>query len=853
MTLIVRCVAIFVLGLLMGVAEVEARTLTVNSDSDTHDLAPGDGLCADQSGFCTLRAAVEEANTAAGDTIRFSSGLYTIRLTIGALVVTGSDITILSDSESVVVDGAINPEGTDLIDARGGGFRLAGLTLAHSRRNGIVMKAKGARIGAPGVVTSVVGNGAGDSLSAGISVQDVDSADIGIGNVWVGLGGNGTQVDPNQYGIRIANSSGIQVGQAGLGNLISGNLRDGIAVDVHSHDVSIAANIIGLDVTGRNAVPNRRDGVSIRGGSSRIVVGGLTPEARNVISENIRHGISLSGFGTRENIIASNLIGLDSSGYFDAGNLDAGISLTNGACRNLIGVDSAGNTPRLVVAGSHGNGIEIIGLHTDSNKIDWSFVGSEVRGDGDRPNGRDHGQGIEISGGAKYNTIGGYDAAPRNVIVGNYGPGLTISGFGTEHNSVVGNYVGVYRLGNSPFGNSAGVVVRDSARYNAVGDSVAGNLISGNRADLFPLGAGVVIFGHTTSSNLVQNNRIGTDVTGTRTLRNQSAGIIIGGGASHNLIGGDTTLGNQISGNGTLPVNSGVATGVQVYGNGTAFNEISGNSIGVAADNVSSLGNNGHGIGLYGGASHNIVGGDDLSKRNNIYFNKYYGVWIDGTETSDNSVRQNSLSANDSGGIYLNAGANGGVLSPSILGATVDSVWGTATPNAAVDIYRARTGKLGRVQGVAFIEQTLSGPDGTFRISTTGLTAGDSLTAVQTVTSHGSSAFSTLVVVEQSTETSGSSDDSVGETTLEQNQPNPFNSGTVIRYALGSGSATTIDIVNTTGQTVKSFRFGFQVAGGHTIFWDGANDKGRQVASGIYFYRLTSSGGSLTKKMLLLK
>ena len=159
-----------------------------------------------------------------------------------------------------------------------------------------------------------------------------------------------------------------------------------------------------------------------------------------------------------------------------------------------------------------------------------------------------------------------------------------------------------FRLGSNPLGNSAGVVIRDSARYNFIGASTTGNLISGNRGDLFPLGGGVVIFGEQTAYNTVQRNLIGCDYTGTRAIRNRSAGVIIGGGASHNLIGGDSAIGNHISGNGTLPVTDGLAAGVHIFGHGTDSNTIAGNLIGVAADKSTLLPNNGHGIGIFGGA-----------------------------------------------------------------------------------------------------------------------------------------------------------------------------------------------------------------------------------------------------------
>jgi flagellar hook assembly protein FlgD len=88
---------------------------------------------------------------------------------------------------------------------------------------------------------------------------------------------------------------------------------------------------------------------------------------------------------------------------------------------------------------------------------------------------------------------------------------------------------------------------------------------------------------------------------------------------------------------------------------------------------------------------------------------------------------------------------------------------------------------------------------------------------------------------------------------LHQNQPNPFNSSTVIHYTLSSGDSPRIEIFNTAGQRVRYLSFPFQLVGDHYVAWDGTNDRGEPVASGTYLYRLTSGGTSLTKKMLLIK
>lgn len=91
------------------------------------------------------------------------------------------------------------------------------------------------------------------------------------------------------------------------------------------------------------------------------------------------------------------------------------------------------------------------------------------------------------------------------------------------------------------------------------------------------------------------------------------------------------------------------------------------------------------------------------------------------------------------------------------------------------------------------------------------------------------------------------------EFTLNQNYPNPFNPTTTITYSLTSGAEVEMVVINMLGQQVRTLVNQYQAAGEHSVVWDGRDQTGTQVASGIYFYRMTSNGVVDTKKMLLLK
>jgi hypothetical protein len=87
---------------------------------------------------------------------------------------------------------------------------------------------------------------------------------------------------------------------------------------------------------------------------------------------------------------------------------------------------------------------------------------------------------------------------------------------------------------------------------------------------------------------------------------------------------------------------------------------------------------------------------------------------------------------------------------------------------------------------------------------------------------------------------------------LEQNYPNPFNAATAIRFRLFSRGGWNLNIFNIQGQKVRSIS-GNDFAGPMTILWDGTNDSGQPLSSGVYFYRLRVGDYSHSKKMLLLK
>lgn len=88
---------------------------------------------------------------------------------------------------------------------------------------------------------------------------------------------------------------------------------------------------------------------------------------------------------------------------------------------------------------------------------------------------------------------------------------------------------------------------------------------------------------------------------------------------------------------------------------------------------------------------------------------------------------------------------------------------------------------------------------------------------------------------------------------LEQNFPNPFNPETTIRYGIISDSEVRLTIYNLLGQVVRTLINQQMPAGQYTARWDGRNDAGQEVSSGVYIYRLQSGSRVATRKMALLR
>jgi hypothetical protein len=88
---------------------------------------------------------------------------------------------------------------------------------------------------------------------------------------------------------------------------------------------------------------------------------------------------------------------------------------------------------------------------------------------------------------------------------------------------------------------------------------------------------------------------------------------------------------------------------------------------------------------------------------------------------------------------------------------------------------------------------------------------------------------------------------------LNQNAPNPFNPSTTIQFSVAKSTPVILAIYSTTGQLIRTLVDGAMTAGTHQITWDGTDNTGRSVASGIYLYRLRTSDQVASKRLTLVR
>lgn len=444
-------------GISIKPTSTPTTTITVNTandvldgDADTSSLAaliatPG------SDGAISLREAITAANNQSGaDTIEFNisgAGPHTINLTSSL-----PDIT-----DTIIIDGASEPSyvaGAPVIELNGGGTvsdglfldsgsdgsTIRGLIINRFTDDGIDVNSGsniivGNWIGLDNTGTVDQGNGdegleittasntiGGTSLAdrnvisgngaRGVYLNGVGATDNVVQGNYIGTNATGSAAVGNtSQGIAIvsgASDNTIGGTDAGAGNVISGNLDDGIRIqDSGTTGNVVQGNFIGTNAAGDGDLGNADDGIHIHNGASNNTIGGTTEAARNIISGNDDDGVQLSGTNTSNNVVLGNYVGTDLGGTLSLGNTSNGITLESGATSNTIGgtADGAGN----LVAFSGSDGVRVQDITSAGNSILRNSIHSNT------DSGIDLVGGTEDAFGVTANDAGDADTGANNL------------------------------------------------------------------------------------------------------------------------------------------------------------------------------------------------------------------------------------------------------------------------------------------------------------------------------------------------------------------------------------------------------------------------------------------------------
>ena len=456
---------------------------------------------------------------------------------------------------------------------------------------------------------------------------------------YIGTDPNGSTAVPNAAnGVTVTSAAGNTIGgtTAGSGNLISGNGQGGLSLNgTGCNDNLVQGNLIGTDASGRLALGNSFSGITIFGANTNLI-GGATTGARNIISGNKLAGIYITT-NSSGNSVQGNFIGVDTLGTGAIGNAKNGLSIDS-ASFNIVGGTTA--AARNIISGNTNHGIEIYTSLATGNLIQGNYIGADISGQSAIANKL---CGLHLQ--APANLIGGSANGAGNLISGNAQDGIFLDGTSAASNVVQGNFIGTSADGTSALGNLRGGVGISEAPANLIGgaDSRAGNLISANVNY-----HGIWLFGTGATRNLIQGNKIGTDVTGNVALFSGYQGIYLESAVTNTIGGAVPGAGNLISANNR----SGI------YLTKASWNIIQGNLIGTKSDGVTALGNLLHALDCQPGSCNNTIGGTDAGAGNRLAFSRTYsGSGYAGARirsgSTNNAVLGNAIFSNDGLGIDL--------------------------------------------------------------------------------------------------------------------------------------------------------------------------------------------------------
>jgi hypothetical protein len=374
--------AVLLLGLADGrLAPARAAGFVVDTsmdDTNAHDVSPGDCVCSDTFGKCTLRAALEEANACSGaDTITFQSAMNIyVDAGEGALPPVTETVTIdassvwdsTNDAPGVMISGGGGSYIGLFLDA--GLCQVYGLYVTNFDGPGLYVTSGSNTIGGTGAGQRNVfsGNATGITLSGSSATSNV------IRNNYLGLTPAGDTMNPNDTGLNLSSgASNNTVGgtEAAQANFISGNTSYGVSIESSGTDGNLfQGNVIGVAADRSTQLGNGLHGVRILDGPASTGIGGASG-AGNIIVYNGGEGVNVYNAGTFTDV-SYNLL---------ASNQGDGVRVTDTAgCAVVYNI----------ISGNGQNGVRVVGASSTGNMIwynsifnnNWKGIALESGGNG---------------------------------------------------------------------------------------------------------------------------------------------------------------------------------------------------------------------------------------------------------------------------------------------------------------------------------------------------------------------------------------------------------------------------------------------------------------------------------------
>jgi parallel beta-helix repeat protein len=611
------------------------------------------------SGLGSLRAAIAAANSSGSPAV--------IDFSINGVITIASDLPSISNT--VTIDATTAP-----------GYISGGAPVVEVDCNSHAGLVFAIGSGASELLGLAVGNATGNGVTLNASLITLNNNYIGLDLAGAALGNSGDGVfvstisSNNQIGLNASNASGV------VGNVISGNAGNGISLHGSSGN-TIVANRIGTDPTGTAAIANGGNGIWVTAASNNNVIGGtvfvdsgtgdtnnptgskgtvtpvfVVPPLGNLVSGNSQTGV-LIDTGSRNNVLNGNFIGTTADGNTALGNAADGVWINGADNNSLIGCQFV-NDPFVyynVVSGNAGNGLHV--SSSDNVTVQANFFGAGANNTNIVANA---GDGILVDGTSQNTQVGGV------IPLGNVSAGNGMNGI--EVRDTVGGFTTFNTFGGLLAFKGAAANGNDGLLITATGgnQTVQTNVFSGNTNN------GIEIAGNA-SGVTVDPNIVGLNTVGNAVLPNGGDGLLIGGTAHDNIIGGyqaSVIPQNTFSGN--------VGYGIAIM-DGANNNQVFNGHVGLSSTGIAALGNLAGGIFVGGTANNNVIGGTTTDPATAIVVSGNTGTAITlATGTSSNQLLGNAIGV-DRFGLPILPNTADAIVVDGSAGNTVSGGTGKAT------------------------------------------------------------------------------------------------------------------------------------------------------------------------------